>query len=205
MPTIRLTKRAIKSVPFATSGQVLFRDDELTGFGLRVGARAKTFFAEGQVRRRTIRVTIGRYPLMSPEEARRNAFEHLAAMSRGVDPTQEKKAAEGRVITVEEAFDAFFEAKLNLSPCTVANYRRTPSVYLKDWLRTPSRISRATWCSRGIARSAKSAGRSPQTVSSAICARSITSSRRYTTTFRPIPCRCCPRRAHGRQSDDAAR
>lgn len=137
MPTIRLTKRAIKSVPFATSGQVLFRDDELTGFGLRVGARAKTFFAEGQVRRRTIRVTIGRYPLMSPEEARRNAFEHLAAMSRGVDPTQEKKAAEGRVITVEEAFDAFFEAKLNLSPCTVANYRRTPSVYLKDWLRTP--------------------------------------------------------------------
>src|SRR5208283_1607395 len=137
MPTIRLTKRAIESVPFSASGQVLYRDHELTGFGLRVGCQAKTFFAEGQIRRRTIRVTIGRYPLVSPEEARRSAFEQLAAMSRGVDPTQEKKAAEGRAITVEEAFDAFFEAKPNLSPCTVANYRRTPSFYLKDWLRIP--------------------------------------------------------------------
>jgi hypothetical protein len=70
MPTIRLTKRTIEAVPFAATGQVLYRDEELTGFGLRVGNRAKTFFAEGQVQRRTIRLTIGRYPLMSPESPR---------------------------------------------------------------------------------------------------------------------------------------
>jgi integrase len=137
MPTIRLTKRAIESLPQPMSGQVLYRDEELTGFGLRVGSKAKTFFAEGQVRRRTIRLSLGRYPLTSPEEARRIAFESLAAMARGVDPTVEKKAAQARATTVAEAFEAFFEAKPNLSPRTVDNYKRTPKLYLRDWQKLP--------------------------------------------------------------------
>jgi integrase len=137
MPAIRLTKRTIEALPPLRSGQVIYRDEELTGFGLRVGSKAKTFFAEGQVRRRTIRVTIGRYPLISPEEARRLAFEQLAGMARGVDLNREKRATEARSTTVSEAFEAFFEAKPNLSATTQANYRRTPALYLKDWQRLP--------------------------------------------------------------------
>src|SRR5208283_266964 len=92
MPNIRLTKRAIEALPFAESGQVLYRDTELNGLGLRVGSRAKTFFVEGQSRRRTIRVTIGRYPIMSPEEAKRVTLERLAAMARGDDLAKEEQA-----------------------------------------------------------------------------------------------------------------
>jgi hypothetical protein len=60
MPSLRLTRTAINEIPFAQKGQVLYRDTMLPGFGLRVGAQSKVFFAEGQVNRRTRRVTIGR-------------------------------------------------------------------------------------------------------------------------------------------------
>ena len=136
---IRLTKRAIDALPFTKSGQVLYRDTDLTGFGLRVGSRAKTFFAEGQIRRRTVRLTIGRYPLMSPEEAKRMALEKLALMARGDDPVGEEQAKRAREMTVGEAFQAFFEAKPNLSPVTISNYKRTPKIYIADWLKRPLR------------------------------------------------------------------
>ena len=60
IPSLRLTRRAIDEIPFTQKGQVLFRDAILPGFGLRVGTQSKVFFAEGQVNRRTRRVTIGR-------------------------------------------------------------------------------------------------------------------------------------------------
>lgn len=139
MPTIRLTKRAIEALPFPARGQVFYRDAELTGFGLRVGSRAKTFIAEGQVRHRSVRITIGRFPVVSPEEARIVALDKLAAMARGNDPAKEEKARRARAITLGEAFEAFFEAKPNLSPVTVANYRLTPRLYIADWVKKPLR------------------------------------------------------------------
>ena len=80
MPTIKITKRAVEAIPFPKDGQVLYRDAELTGFGVLVGSQVKTFFAEGQIRRRTVRMALGRYPLIQPEEARRLALDRLAAM-----------------------------------------------------------------------------------------------------------------------------
>lgn len=113
--------------------RLLYRDNELTGFGLRVGTRAKTYFAEGQIRRRTV----GRFPLMTPEVARRLAFEQLAAVARGVDPGQERKTAASKNMTVAEAFEAFFEARLQLSVVTIDNYQRTPRLYIADWRSLP--------------------------------------------------------------------
>ena len=50
MPNLRLTRRSVDDIPFAQSGQVLYRDTLLSGFGLRVGTKSKVFFAEGQVK-----------------------------------------------------------------------------------------------------------------------------------------------------------
>ena len=74
MPIVRLTRRNIESLPFTLAGQILYRDEELTGFGLRVGSRSKVFFVEGQVARRTVRVTIGKFGPLSPEVARKLAL-----------------------------------------------------------------------------------------------------------------------------------
>ena len=137
MLPIQLTKRTIDALPLAAAGQVLYRDRELRGFGLRVGSRSKVFFVEGQVAHRTVRVTIGRYGPLSPDAARRIALQHLSEMTQGRHPTEQRRRAERHGITVRDAFVAFFAAKPKLSPRTVDGYTRTVEVYLADWASCP--------------------------------------------------------------------
>ncbi len=134
MPKIHITKRTVQSVAHPERGQVLFRDNKLRGFGLRVGTRSKVYFAEGQAGRRTRRVTIGRADLISPDLARQRAMVLLAEMATGKNPNQEKQR-DG--LTMAQAFDAFFKVRDSLAPQTVDLYRRARDLYLADWRNRP--------------------------------------------------------------------
>lgn len=133
MPTVHLTKRTIDALPFTTEGQVLYRDDELTGLGLRVGSKSKVFFVESQVDRKTRRVTIGKYGPITPEMARKLALKNLSDMAQGRNPNADKRRDLSRVVTVPEAFKTFMAAKPELAASTVSNYARTVNLYLRDW------------------------------------------------------------------------
>jgi integrase len=137
MPALRLTRRAIDELPFATGGQILYRDTLLSGFGLRVGSRSKVYFAEGQVGRATRRVSIGRADVFAPEVARKKALALLGEMSEGRNPTEEKRKEKIERVTLALAFDRFFEARDKLSPITVNSYTRTAKLYLKGWRTKP--------------------------------------------------------------------
>lgn len=137
MPYIRLSKRTIEALPTPAAGQVLYRDTDLPGFGLRVGTRSQVFFAEGQVCRRTVRVTIGKNGPIAPERARKLAWGVLSEMAEGRDPNLAARVQRAQVVTLGEAFDAFFAGRPNLSPKTIPTYRRTIALYLKDWARKP--------------------------------------------------------------------
>jgi integrase len=136
MPVINLTKRNIDAIPPVSSGQVFYRDAVLPGFGLRVGARSRAFFAEGQVARRTVRVTIGQYELVTPEAARKRALKVLGEMAEGRNPNGERRAKRASAMTVREAFDDFFDRR-PLAPSSTDNYRRSIDIYLKDWSAKP--------------------------------------------------------------------
>ena len=137
MPTLRLTKRAIEALPFATTGQTLYRDTELTGFGLRVGKRSKVYFVESQVRCRTVRTSLGRADVFSPEAARKKALLVLGAMAEGRHPSDDREAGLAERITMGQAFAEFLFAKPHLSPRTVQGYSRTCEIYLRDWKGRP--------------------------------------------------------------------
>ena len=137
MSKLRFTKRAIDAVSPPESGQVLYRDTGLRGFGLRVGSRSKVFFVEGQMNRRTKRVTIGRADVLSVDVARKRALTILSDMAEGKDPNAEKRREAQEGITLGQAFDRFFDMRSTLTEGTVDIYRRTISLYLKDWRRTP--------------------------------------------------------------------
>lgn len=142
MPVIHLTKTAIDKIQTPASGQVLYRDATLPGFGLRVGTRSKTYFVEGQVRRRTIRTTIGRYDVFSPEMARRRALKVLAEMADGRNPNEERRAKHASAMTLQQSFDSFFERR-TLAATSKENYRRSIDIYLSDWAGKPiAEISR---------------------------------------------------------------
>lgn len=136
MPVIQLTKRSIDTIAPVASGQVLYRDASLAGFGLRVGTQSKVFFAEGQVARRTVRVTIGKYGPVTPEAARKRALKLLGEMAEGRNPNGERRAKRASSMTVREAFDDFFDRR-PLAPTSTENYRRSIDIYINDWAGKP--------------------------------------------------------------------
>ncbi len=137
MTNLKLTKRTIETIPHPTSGQTLYRDSLLSGFGLRVGAKSKVFYVEGQVNKRTRRVTIGRADVFAPDVARKKALTILSDMAEGRDPNEEKRQQFGEGITLEAAIVQFFEVRTHLSHHTVGSYGRTVRLYLKTWRKKP--------------------------------------------------------------------
>jgi integrase len=90
----RLTKRIADAERPGGRDRILF-DDELPCFALRVkpsGARSWLVqYRNAQGRSR--KLTLGRYPATTAEEARRRALSTLAAVQGGADPAERKKAA----------------------------------------------------------------------------------------------------------------
>ncbi|HEV7414881.1 MAG TPA: integrase family protein [Tianweitania sediminis] len=137
MPSARFTKTVVDQLPFTERGQLFIRDSQLKGFGLRVGTQAKTYFVEGQVKRRTVRVTIGRADIIPVDAARKRAMAILGQMAEGIDPNLAAKEKAARDIILSDAFDAFFASKRALSPRTVDGYSRSRDLYLGDWTKRP--------------------------------------------------------------------
>jgi len=79
-------------------------DQELRGFGVKVVASGlKTFVVQYRnAQGRSRRIMIGRYGVMTVEEARREAKTVLGRIARGVDPLEEKQVIVGDAITVAD-------------------------------------------------------------------------------------------------------
>ncbi|MGP1677675.1 MAG: tyrosine-type recombinase/integrase, partial [Burkholderiales bacterium] len=81
---------ADKALPASDNGTPYFILEETTpGFGLRVGARTKSWMVRRKFMGMTRRLTIGSYPVLMPDEARKKAKQFLGMMENAVDPKEE--------------------------------------------------------------------------------------------------------------------
>jgi integrase len=98
MPTVKFTDAAVQRLKAPDGGRVDYFDATLPGFGLRVsgktdrapeGRRTWVLFYRyrGTQRRLTLDPT---YPALSLADARKQAGDALALVSRGIDPAEEK-------------------------------------------------------------------------------------------------------------------
>ena len=88
---MRVNETLVKKLPLPATGYTLFRDDELTGFAVRVTANgAKSFTLNYTVDGRERRMTIGKYPAWSATAARQRVKELRQQIDRGIDPLEEK-------------------------------------------------------------------------------------------------------------------
>ncbi len=142
MAIIKITKRTVDSLPAPSRGQALYLDEDLKGFGIRVGQKSKTYFAQRDIHGKTVRVTIGRHGVLTPEMARRHARTLLAEMGAGKNPNQARKAERAKGITLGEAYSQYLVTRNELRASTRRDYDQVINKYLSDWNRSePSTIS----------------------------------------------------------------
>jgi CRP-like cAMP-binding protein len=89
----RISRRLVESLKADPAREIYVPDDDVPGFGIRVRPSGAASYV---VRYRTVagesrRLTIGRVGALSPEEARRTAQKHLAAVAGGADPARDKR------------------------------------------------------------------------------------------------------------------
>jgi hypothetical protein len=108
----RLTKKIVDAQAPSDRDHIIW-DADLPGFGLRVRpGGSKTFIAQYRVgggrTGATRRYTVGRYGVLTVEEARQEAKKVLAAAVQGADPSGARKAKR-QEMTVAELIERFAE------------------------------------------------------------------------------------------------
>ena len=127
---MNITKRKVDSLPIpeGKSAQKRYMDDTLKGFGIRVTSSGyKAFIIEKTINGKQSRITIGPYPNLTVEQAKREAQKMLGEVATGKDPLEQKRIVLSEKILLGEAFENYINAprsKGPLSKKTVYDYRR---------------------------------------------------------------------------------
>lgn len=143
---INFTKRALETLPLPKPGtRETYYDTKIPSLAVRVTATGtKTFI----VRRRIAggqaeRITLGTFPAMMVDQARRLAAQVNASIARGENPNDKKRSLRAEM-TLGELFDAFLE--------------RHAKVHKRSWLQDQAKFNRylVLWANRKLSAIRKS-------------------------------------------------
>ncbi|HEY8094462.1 MAG TPA: integrase family protein, partial [Methylobacter sp.] len=132
----KLNKTFVDALPYPEKGQVFYWDSDLQGFGLYAGATSKTWFVEKRINNKTKRVSLGKCPALTAEQARSDAMTQINKMAAGIDPVKEKREKAIKAITLGEVYTAFLNAR-QLKTNTVNGYNSVMSNIYPDWQKLP--------------------------------------------------------------------
>jgi integrase len=137
---INFTKAALDALHFPAAGQrVAYHDAKTNGLQIRVTSTGvKTFCVFRRIKNgNPERVTLGRYPDMSIEQARKESARINALIAEGINPNTDVRALKTET-TLQELFVEFLKHRRNrrgayLSEKTKRSYRYDFDLYLSKW------------------------------------------------------------------------
>ena len=134
----RLTNAVITSLTSGEKLQADFWDSEQPNFGIRVSSGGtKTFFVTSRVNAKLVRATVGKFPTMSADEARKRAKRLLIDMEDGKNPNDERKARRSGALTLGGVFETFLATRKDkvqeLTKSTEAHYKLVFNKHLAPW------------------------------------------------------------------------
>jgi integrase len=109
--TLKLTKRTIDEIVTDPARDRYVWDDELGGFGLRIKPSGiRSFILQYRNSRgASRRLTLGRFGVLTPDEARKIAKANLAEVAKGGDPAEER-SHDRNAMTVRQLCTAYLAA-----------------------------------------------------------------------------------------------
>lgn len=128
MPIVTLTDTLLQKLP-ARDGAIL-RDRVLAGLCVRVGRRSRTFFIATSAAGQQVRLTLGRWPLLSVNDARDLASPLLLSCRKGIAPLTPVVAP--KLPTLTEAIANYCTAK-KLKQSSAGRYQSLVRTHFSDW------------------------------------------------------------------------
>jgi integrase len=123
------------------TGQVIYWDDEMPGFGVRVTTGSRSYVVQGRVNGKDRRVTIAPVRLLALKAARDRAARMLLNMRDGIDPQEEKRVKKVEGVTLRQVMEDYCAHKTTkhgpLRPQTQADIERHVTVNFKVWTDRP--------------------------------------------------------------------
>jgi len=109
-PRLAFTKKSLEALPLPPAGKRLYAYDLKTpGLGVQVTSTGTiTFQLYRKVQGRPERMTLGRFPAMTVEQAKRKAAQLNGVIAQGQNPADRKRAARAEM-TLRELFDLYLE------------------------------------------------------------------------------------------------
>jgi Arm DNA-binding domain len=92
---MKLTANSVRTAELpAGKSEVIFFDDDIPGFGLRLRAQgSRTFIFQYKLGRAQYRLNLGKVEALNFAEVRKMALQHYASVKRGENPADDKAAA----------------------------------------------------------------------------------------------------------------
>ena len=157
---LKITKSSVSSIAPPDSGQHFYWDSELPNFGVRVTPNGtKSFIVQTRINGITRRITIGRFPGVTAEVARKEATIILGKIAGGLDPVAEKNKAKAKQATLGLALTHYLKVR-ELQPNTVRDIETEFKNTFEDWKKISLvKISRKMVEKRYLERSKESKSR----------------------------------------------
>ena len=131
---VNFTKKVLDALPVPPSGKRFsFKDARVKGLIIRVTANGqKTFQLYQKHQGRPVRVTLGTFPDMTIENARREATKAKGALAGGSNPNVEKNRLR-KEITFKELFDLYMDRYSRVEKKSWKYDEREINKYLSHW------------------------------------------------------------------------
>ncbi|QOI56580.1 integrase family protein [Rouxiella badensis] len=138
MESIRFTKAALLAIAPDPLRRLEFADSVVQGLRLRVTPTGVKSFCVARYRdNKFIRVTLGKFPELTVDQAREMATDHLGQLVRtGKNPNDTRREERNRAVTLEDAFSQYIRSRGDrIKESTTKQYEGILSNFSGDWLK----------------------------------------------------------------------
>lgn len=140
MKTIRFTKATLQTLPVPEDGKrAEYADSVVNGLRLRITSSGNKSFCVSRKRDgKFYRVTLGKFPDMTIEQARERAYSTLSEVATTRrNPNEKRREEKKRALTLSEALNDYIKSRLvagRIKKSTRKKYEDTIKNYSGDWM-----------------------------------------------------------------------